>query len=82
MFERRLYYHIDWALLTALLALCGIGLAMIYSATATGRDEGTNSVTLKITSPSADIKSFKIATDDPNNGGLSYGLGFGNIVWS
>ena len=33
MFERRLYYHIDWALLVAVLALCGIGLAMIYSTT-------------------------------------------------
>src|ERR1700694_967463 len=33
MFERRLYYHIDWALLIAILSLCGIGLAMIYSAT-------------------------------------------------
>ena len=33
MFERRLYFHIDWALLTAILALCGLGLVMIYSAT-------------------------------------------------
>ncbi|MBI4263635.1 MAG: rod shape-determining protein RodA [Acidobacteria bacterium] len=33
MFERRLYHHIDWGLLVALLALCGIGLANIYSAT-------------------------------------------------
>ncbi|MGE3177980.1 MAG: rod shape-determining protein RodA [Vicinamibacterales bacterium] len=31
MFERRLYYHIDWALLAALLALCALGTAMIYS---------------------------------------------------
>ena len=34
MFERRLYYHIDWALIIAILALCGLGVAMIYSATA------------------------------------------------
>ena len=34
MFERRLYYHIDWALLIALLALCALGVAMIYSTTA------------------------------------------------
>ncbi len=34
MFERRLYYHIDWALVAAMLALCGIGVAMIYSTTA------------------------------------------------
>jgi rod shape determining protein RodA len=34
MFERRLYYHIDWALLLAMLALCGLGVAMIYSTTA------------------------------------------------
>jgi rod shape determining protein RodA len=33
MFERRLYYHIDWALLIAILALCALGVAMIYSTT-------------------------------------------------
>jgi rod shape determining protein RodA len=33
MFERRLYFHIDWALLAAILALCGMGVAMIYSST-------------------------------------------------
>jgi len=33
MFERRLYRHIDWAMVVALVALCLIGLAMIYSAT-------------------------------------------------
>jgi rod shape determining protein RodA len=33
MFERRLYYHIDWALVGAILALCGIGVAMVYSTT-------------------------------------------------
>ncbi|MEQ1572941.1 MAG: rod shape-determining protein RodA [Vicinamibacterales bacterium] len=33
MFERRLYHHIDWAMMAALLALCGIGLVQIYSAT-------------------------------------------------
>jgi rod shape determining protein RodA len=33
MFERRLYHHIDWMLIAALLAICCIGLAMIYSAT-------------------------------------------------
>jgi rod shape determining protein RodA len=35
MFERRLYYHIDWAMLGAIIALCLIGLAQIYSATYT-----------------------------------------------
>jgi rod shape determining protein RodA len=34
MFERRLYYHIDWALVVAILALCALGVAMIYSTTA------------------------------------------------
>ena len=34
VFERRLYYHIDWALLIAILALCALGVAMIYSTTA------------------------------------------------
>jgi rod shape determining protein RodA len=33
MFERRLFFHIDWALLTALLAIVSIGIAMIYSTT-------------------------------------------------
>jgi rod shape determining protein RodA len=32
MFERRLYYHIDWALIGALAALCALGLANIFSA--------------------------------------------------
>ena len=33
MFERRLHFHIDWAMLIALMALCLLGLAQIYSAT-------------------------------------------------
>jgi rod shape determining protein RodA len=33
MFERRLYHHIDWGLLIAILALCGMGVVMIYSTT-------------------------------------------------
>ena len=33
MFERRLYFHIDWALLVAVLLLTGMGIVMIYSAT-------------------------------------------------
>ncbi|HZT75776.1 MAG TPA: rod shape-determining protein RodA [Vicinamibacterales bacterium] len=33
MFERRLYYHIDWALVAAVLALCTLGVVMIYSTT-------------------------------------------------
>ena len=33
MFERRLYYHIDWALVGAVLALCTLGVVMIYSTT-------------------------------------------------
>ena len=33
MLERRLYYHIDWAMLAGVFALCAIGLAQIYSAT-------------------------------------------------
>ena len=33
MFERRLYYHVDWGMMAALVALCAIGLACIYSAT-------------------------------------------------
>jgi rod shape determining protein RodA len=33
MFERRLYFHIDWLLLAAILTITGIGIAMIYSTT-------------------------------------------------
>lgn len=33
MFERRLYFHIDWALIAALFALTGMGIVMIYSVT-------------------------------------------------
>jgi rod shape determining protein RodA len=33
MFERRLYFHIDWALIVAMLLLTGMGIVMIYSAT-------------------------------------------------
>lgn len=33
MFERRLYHHLDWLLLGAILSLCLIGVATIYSTT-------------------------------------------------
>jgi rod shape determining protein RodA len=33
MFERRLFFHIDWLLLGAVLLLVGIGIAMIFSTT-------------------------------------------------
>jgi rod shape determining protein RodA len=33
MFERRLYFHVDWLLVAAVLLLAGLGLAMIYSTT-------------------------------------------------
>ena len=33
MLERRLYRHIDWLLVVALVSLCGIGVTMIYSTT-------------------------------------------------
>lgn len=49
MFERRLYFHIDWPLLAAVLVLCGIGIAMIYSTTyvtlPSGGHPGTQPVT-------------------------------------
>ena len=34
MFERRLYHHVDWALLIAILTLCALGVVMINSTTA------------------------------------------------
>ena len=33
MFDRRLYFHLDWLLLAAILVLSVMGIAMIYSAT-------------------------------------------------
>ena len=33
MFEQRLYKHLDWSLLAAVLTLCAVGLLMIYSTT-------------------------------------------------
>jgi rod shape determining protein RodA len=33
MFERRLWFHIDWLLITAILLLAAVGLSMIYSIT-------------------------------------------------
>jgi rod shape determining protein RodA len=33
MLERRLYSHIDWLMLGAILILCGLGVAMVYSTT-------------------------------------------------
>ncbi len=37
MFERRLYHHVDWALLAAIATLCAIGVFMIYSTSAGSR---------------------------------------------
>jgi len=33
MLERRLFFHVDWLMIAALAALCGMGVAMIYSTT-------------------------------------------------
>ncbi len=33
MFEKRLYYHIDWVLIAAVAALCALGVANIFSST-------------------------------------------------
>ena len=40
MFERRLFYHIDWPMIAALGALCAIGVAMIYATTHAGANAG------------------------------------------
>ena len=40
MFERRLYFHFDWLMLAAILAITGIGIAMIYSTTYVTLPEG------------------------------------------
>ena len=40
MFERRLFYHIDWLMIAALAALCAVGVGLIYSATHSGPNAG------------------------------------------
>src|SRR5215471_8639891 len=49
MFERRLYFHVDWLLLGAVLLLSAVGVAMIYSTTyvvtPTGGHPGTQPMT-------------------------------------
>ena len=46
MFERRLYFHIDWALVAAILLLCALGVAMIYSSTAGDPTRGNSKLYL------------------------------------
>jgi len=41
MFERRLYFHIDWLLLGAVLLLAALGVSMIYSTTYVTLADGT-----------------------------------------
>ena len=41
MFERRLYFHIDWLLLGAVLLLAALGVSMIYSTTYVTLPDGT-----------------------------------------
>lgn len=41
MFERRLYFHVDWLLLSAVLLLAAIGVSMIYSTTYVTLPDGT-----------------------------------------
>jgi hypothetical protein len=56
----------------------------VPGATATGIDDGMNSVTLTINSQSANIKFVTISTNDPltpPTSGTSYGLGFTNLIW-
>ena len=40
MFERRLFFHIDWPTIVALGALCAIGVVMIYATTHAGANAG------------------------------------------
>jgi hypothetical protein len=60
------------------LTLTGYDASGHVVATDSDTDAGYNSVTLNLSSSSANIKYFTIATDDPNVAGL----GFTNIVWS
>ncbi len=40
MFERRLFFHVDWLTIAALVVLCAIGVAMIFSTTHDGPNSG------------------------------------------
>ncbi len=94
MFERRLYYHIDWALLLAVLALCGIGVVMIYSTTfdptrGTSRMYGTQiyAIVLGLIAMAVMLTlDYRTFTDKSHLiyiaivGLLVYVLGFGTVV--
>ena len=41
MFERRLFFHVDWLLLGAVLLIAAVGAAMIYSTTYVRLPDGT-----------------------------------------
>src|SRR5918993_2521593 len=41
MFERRLFFHVDWLLLGAVLLIAAIGATMIYSTTYVRLPDGT-----------------------------------------
>jgi hypothetical protein len=64
------------------LTLTGYDASNNVVATDQGTDNFNSLVTPHISSTTNNIKSFTITTDDPNNGGLSYGLGFSNIAWA
>src|SRR3954469_12457720 len=49
MFERRLYFHVDWLLLGAVLLLAGFGVAMIYSTTYVTTPTGGHPATQPVT---------------------------------
>jgi rod shape determining protein RodA len=40
MFERRLFFHVDWLMIAALVVLCAGGVGLIYSATHAGPNAG------------------------------------------
>jgi hypothetical protein len=60
------------------LTLTGYDALGHVVATNSGVDAGYNTVTLKISSTSANIKYFTVSTDDP----YVAGLGLSNIIWS
>ena len=49
MFERRLNYYVDWALILALVALCAVGIAMIHSTTSSPTGAGSTMYTTQLT---------------------------------
>ena len=61
MFERRLYYYLDWALILAIGVLCAIGIAMIRSTTSDPTGGAAAAFGFSAVAPAASLGLERIA---------------------